>query len=72
MITDKMCRTQPDVPPCYVWYVPKNLWSNGAELFNSSVQLVIVAVGVFNHIYRDNAPERVVWCGKIRTTQLSA
>jgi hypothetical protein len=55
-------------PPSTLWYLPNNLWHNGSEcLFHSFVQLVIVAIAVCSHLSVHNAPQRFVWCGKIRT-----
>jgi len=66
-----MLDTQTDAPPCPLWHMSVHFWSNCTKgVFHSSVQIfvVVVVVATRSHSSLDNTPQRVVWCGKVRTT----
>jgi len=64
-----MLDTQTDAPPCPLWHTSEHFWSNCAEgVFHSSAQIFVVVVARRSHSCLDNTPQRIVWCGKVRTT----
>ena len=65
-----MLDTKTDAPPCPLWHTSEYFWSNCAKgVFHSSVQIfVVVVVATCSHSSLDNTLQRIVWCGKVRTT----
>ena len=64
-----MLDTQTDAPPCPLWHTSEHFWSNCAKgVFHSPAQIFNVVVATRSHSSFDKTPQRIVLCGKVRST----